>query len=777
MELSKTNPDYQSLVDQFTSELQTRDSWKDVLQSSTGTTLIQFMAACTSMLYSEILRSVDELNISTAKNKSSIYALANLLGVPIRRAVGGEVSVTFTLPGLLNEQISFSKYDAFTVNDTPFFLTSPLTIPANTLSVPNITLRQGTVNKYTFISSGAPFQQFILGSEYSTDDKYVDIQVNNDPTYWTPVTDTLWQYGPSDKVYQITAMPEGTIRVLFGDGNSGNIPGNGSTILITEVSTLGKSSNQTVSGLTVTPVIQPIVGGSPVGLTGITTSSVDRGDDQETIDRLRFTIPRFFASGKRAITRNDWTAIGLKYPQVADIKVWGEYEEGLQLTMMNTVKVSLLMSYGPVTDIDRDLFDTYISDYKHLTTRVLYQIPIPIYLSVNVTVYVSLGFSLVQVQSNVKSLIEELFSAKPGVLGKSLYVSDINNAILAEPGVDYVTFNNAVLPTNLALVKSAVVPTGVTSPGTISATAFTSGGSRADGTYYYKVSGIDANGNETAASPEVSATITGGAGSGRVDLSWTAVSGASTYRIYKGTVTQTQTTYFTSGTNSYSDTTGAGTAGTPKIGTLAAASYYIGVSVLKGTVESGVSVELVKVVPSAAGSININWTAVAGATGYNVYIGTATGQLTKQITNNIDTFIYYDGTGGLTVSNPSAGSIVDGTYYYVVTGVDSNGLESTKSAESSIAVTVTGSFNSVILTWTGISTAVSYNVYRGVSPGGENVKYSGILTTSFTDLGLTGVIVSPNTVVPILRDPIVLQRYNYIKLQPTPIITCILSSR
>ena len=777
MELSKVNPDFESIVQQLTSELQSRNSWKDSLNSSTGQTMIQFIAACTTMLFSEVARSVDELNISTARNRSSIYALANLLGVPIRRSVGAEVTVNLTLPSSVASPISLSKYEVFTIEDTPFFLTAPLVIPANTTLITGIKLRQGTVNTYNFTSSGTPYQQFIVGSEYSTDNVYVDVQVNNDPLYWTQVTDTLWQYGSSDKVYQITSMPDGTVRILFGDGSSGVVPANSVPIKVTEVSTLGKGGNKSVTGLTITPAVQPQVSGNPVNLSGVTTSSIQGGDDQESLDRLRFTTPRFFASAKRAITRNDWSAIGLKFPNVADIKVWGEYEEGLQLTMMNTVKISLLMNYGPVTITDRDSFDTYISDYKHLTTRTSYKDPVPVLLSVNLTVYVKLGYSLTQVKSNVKASVESYFQAQPGVLGRSVYVSDLNNVILSEPGVDYVVFNDLVKPTNLTLMKNPVVPTATASPAVPSATPFTSGGSMPDGTKYYKISAIDANSVETAASPEVSATVTGGGGSGRIDLSWTAVSGASSYRIYRGTSSGAQTVYYTSGTNSYSDTNGSSTAGTPKIGTLAAATYYVAVSAFKASGETGISPELSKAVPGANGSLTIDWTTVSGALGYNIYIGTATGQLTKMFSNSIDTTLYYDGTGGTTVTTPSKGVIVDGTYYYTVVGVDDKGKETAQATEANIAVAITGANNSVLVSWTGISQAVSYNVYRGTFTGGQNIKYSGITTTYFKDLGLTGTITTPPTVVPIIKDPVILERYNYVVLQPTPIITTISSGR
>ena len=70
------------------------------------------------------------------------------------------------------------------------------------------------------------------------------------------------------------------------------------------------------------------------------------------------------------------------------------------------------------------------------------------------------------------------------------------------------------------LVVNMQRPTGVT------ATPFTTGGSLADGTYHYVVTALDADGNQTFISDERSCTISGGGGSGRCDLAWTASPGA-----------------------------------------------------------------------------------------------------------------------------------------------------------------------------------------------------------------------------------------------------------
>jgi hypothetical protein len=94
-----------------------------------------------------------------------------------------------------------------------------------------------------------------------------------------------------------------------------------------------------------------------------------------------------------------------------------------------------------------------------------------------------------------------------------------------------------------------------------SATPSASGGALLTGTYYYKVTAI-IGGVETIASWEASAAVTGP--NGTVSLSWGAVSGASQYKVYRGTTSETQDTRIkTTASTSYVDTGSMEGAATP----------------------------------------------------------------------------------------------------------------------------------------------------------------------------------------------------------------------
>lgn len=103
--------------------------------------------------------------------------------------------------------------------------------------------------------------------------------------------------------------------------------------------------------------------------------------------------------------------------------------------------------------------------------------------------------------------------------------------------------------------------TPVATPGTVTPTGSTTGGTLAAGAKFYKVTALNANG-ETLPSAEATVTTTGSTSS--VALAWAAVSGATKYRVYRGTTTNNENVYYEVLTNSYTDINAAPTAsGTP----------------------------------------------------------------------------------------------------------------------------------------------------------------------------------------------------------------------
>lgn len=127
-------------------------------------------------------------------------------------------------------------------------------------------------------------------------------------------------------------------------------------------------------------------------------------------------------------------------------------------------------------------------------------------------------------------------------------------------------------------IFTTLTGTSLSAPTSLAATGSGTGGTLAANTYYYKVTAYNHAG-ETIGSTEDSETVSGS--TSKIDLSWTAVTGATGYKVYRGTSSNGQSVRVaTVTTNSYSDTGSAGTAATvPESNT---ASTFIGSAAFTG---------------------------------------------------------------------------------------------------------------------------------------------------------------------------------------------------
>lgn len=94
--------------------------------------------------------------------------------------------------------------------------------------------------------------------------------------------------------------------------------------------------------------------------------------------------------------------------------------------------------------------------------------------------------------------------------------------------------------------------------GTPTGTPSTTGGTLRAGNYFAKIVAVDQYGGKSAASTETAQVTTTGS-TGSITWNWTASTGAASYLVYVGPLTNSQLTYFTSTTNSYTQTTAIGT--------------------------------------------------------------------------------------------------------------------------------------------------------------------------------------------------------------------------
>ena len=209
-------------------------------------------------------------------------------------------------------------------------------------------------------------------------------------------------------------------------------------------------------------------------------------------------------------------------------------------------------------------------------------------------------------------------------------------------------------------------------------------------TYTYAISALYANGQQSPLSPSTT-TATGNTvlnGTNYNKITWSAVSGAVNYNIYR---------------------LAAGGVSPVAVGLIG---------------NSGGTLQFLDQAAATVAVVSPTNTAptfqVQTASGANVIAANiSTGQVS--IDDNLTsmstpTALVSTGWGG------TGGNLGSGTYYYKVTAIDSAGGETLPSNEVSWQLT-TGTTDVINLTWNAVAGATAYKVYRGTASNAENIYY------------------------------------------------------
>ena len=311
----------------------------------------------------------------------------------------------------------------------------------------------------------------------------------------------------------------------------------------------------------------------------------------------------------------------------------------------------------------------------------------------------------------------------------------------AASGKPMLTWNAVEGATSYRIYRSTAKGSGYSLLGTTTATSYTNTGAKAGTTYYYRVKACNdaglspysnvVSGKVKSVTPKPAAPVVkigNSASSGKPQLTWNAVSGATSYKVYRAT--SQNGTYSLLGTvtaTSYTNT-----------GAKAGVTYYYkvkavnsaGESAYSNTVSGKTTVTTLTMGHSASsGKPQLTWKAVSGAASYKVY----------RATTKNGAYSVINTTKALTYTN--TGAALGTTYYYKVEALNASGKSMGFSAivEGKVAPVLAVGYSSVSgkpqLTWKAVPGATEYQVYRSTQ---QNSGYKKINTTTSTSYVNTG---------------------------------------
>jgi len=302
--------------------------------------------------------------------------------------------------------------------------------------------------------------------------------------------------------------------------------------------------------------------------------------------------------------------------------------------------------------------------------------------------------------------------------------------------------------TGYKIYRGATATGKFTQVGTATLTVFSDTDIKANTTYYYKVAAYNSAGtgtqcaavSTTASLPAPTAVFASASGTSII-ISWTAVTGATGYYIYRSTSsygtfsqvgTSTTTTYTNTGLST-STTYYYKVAAYNSAGTTGSQSTYASATTVPAPPSTPTGLTAAA---ASTTSITIYWPSVSGATGYYIYRNTSpTGTYTQVGTSTTTTYT-------------NTGLSTNTTYYYKVAAYNTGGTSSQSAYVSQNngsapqtaptgLITTGATSSSVALSWDTLAGATGYNIYRSTSSGGT-YSYVGTTTNNtYTNTGLS----------------------------------------
>ena len=314
----------------------------------------------------------------------------------------------------------------------------------------------------------------------------------------------------------------------------------------------------------------------------------------------------------------------------------------------------------------------------------------------------------------------------------------IGNSSTGKPQLTWKAVSGAV---KYEVYRSTRQNSGYSLLGTTTSTSYVNTGASTGTTYYYRVKAVNRNGMASgysnivsgkakAAAPAAPSVTAGNSSTGKPRLTWKAVSGATSYRVFRSE--SRGTGYSLLGTTSSTSYVNTGAA--------AGKTYYYRVKTVNrdgmasaySNIVSGKAKAAAPAAPSvtagnsSTGKPRLTWKAVSGAVSYRIYRSESRGTGYSLLGTTSSTS--YVNTGASTGT----------TYYYRVKAVNRDGMASGYSNIVSGKATLPApvlniglsvSSGKPMLAWDAVPGATSYRIYRSTS---RDSGYSLLATTTST---------------------------------------------
>ena len=338
-----TNLDFYEVKESIKSYLKTKDEFSDYnFEGSTISYLLDTLAYNTyySSFYANL--TANELFLETSTIRDNIVKIAKLLNYTPRSSKASELVVSFAFQTPLGPDGNYpstvelqtgpvfsSSVQAgagfiFNIQDK---ITSPVSSTTGRVSFNSIALKEGNILRYSWVVDTTNIGKYVIpNKDIDTTTLRIDVKSSSQSTQSDryKLAENLDSIGPGQKVYFLQEAEDQRYEIYFGDGKTGRKLIDGEVIEIEYMTTKAAVANGCQKLTFVGSVIDSF--DRPITFTPIVKliSRAQGGEEQESIEQIRFNAPRFAATQSRAVTKDDYESLTrILYPQTANVKAIG----------------------------------------------------------------------------------------------------------------------------------------------------------------------------------------------------------------------------------------------------------------------------------------------------------------------------------------------------------------------------------------------------------------------------------------------------------------------
>jgi len=392
-----TSLDFDTLKNNFKTYLSSQSVFKDYNFDGSNINVLLDVMSYNSYLNAFYLNMVgSEMFLDSAQQYDSVISHAKELNYVPRSARSAEAEVSFTInvtgitsPLYLKKGARFSGTNS---NGNFTFITDiqqSIVSANNTYQANNIRVYEGSYFTDSFIVNDTIDTQRYLLSNKNIDTTSISVTViENSGTTNTVFAkaDNLFGLESTSTVYFLQGAENYQYEIIFGDGLFGRKPLNAALVLV-EYRVCNGSDALGIDNINVIQDIGADNGGS-ASISNVVVTAVSSGAaNQESIDSVKYSAPRYFATQQRAVATDDYSSlIRANFGgQVSAVNVYGGEKLEPKLYGRVVVCVKPIGSLVAPNYVKAEI-NNYLLNYIALPNRIILTDPDYIYIGVECTV-------------------------------------------------------------------------------------------------------------------------------------------------------------------------------------------------------------------------------------------------------------------------------------------------------------------------------------------------------------------------------------------------------